>query len=232
MRHYSSSIIDVPSRPLATAALSHAYWLLALAMAITFVGVVAGATFALPIITSGFLFPLLILEVIIVWTSRAWVRSSPLNILLFTAFPFLSGLTVTPFLLGVASQYANGTVILLNASLVTALLSVASAVYVSITKTDLQHAYGFILFQSLLGLLIVGVLQIFFPIFRGQTFEVLISGVGIVTFAIFLAVDMQRLQKHGAGESPFLLALSLYLDIFNLFLYVVRFMVAMSGRRR
>ncbi len=34
------------------------------------------------------------------------------------------------------------------------------------------------------------------------------------------------------GANPFLLALSLYLDIFNLFLSVLRFMSVLSGERR
>ena len=63
--------------------------------------------------------------------------------------------------------------------------------------------------------------------------EMIISAVGIVVFGMFLAYDIQRLRRGTAmGESPFLLALSLYLDIFNLFLYVLRFMLAVSGRRR
>jgi FtsH-binding integral membrane protein len=54
-----------------------------------------------------------------------------------------------------------------------------------------------------------------------------------VIFALFTAVDIQRVKMLGRyGANPFLLALSLYLDIFNLFLYILRFMLALSGDRR
>jgi FtsH-binding integral membrane protein len=77
------------------------------------------------------------------------------------------------------------------------------------------------------------VLQIFIPGLRGGAFELIVSGVGVVTFALFIAYDMNRIGRLSAqGYSPFLLALSLYLDIFNLFLYVLRFMLEISGKRR
>ena len=42
-----------------------------------------------------------------------------------------------------------------------------------------------------------------------------------------MAYDIQRIQHLSRlGASPFLMALSLYLDIYNLFLYVLRFMLA------
>ena len=43
----------------------------------------------------------------------------------------------------------------------------------------------------------------------------------------------QRIESQGRmGANPFMLALSLYLDIFNLFLFILRFMTALSGNRR
>ncbi len=232
MPRYSSCIIDVPSSAITSSSIGRVYWYLALAALLTFVGVGVGATFALPIITSGWVMLLLLVEIALIWTAPTWVKRSPMNQLLFFLFPLLSGFTITPFILSVALQYANGAVILLNASIATCLLCAASAVYVSITKADLTQKFGLFLFQSLIGLIIFGILQIFFPIFRGTAFEMILSGVGIVTFALFLAMDMQRVVRRSGVDHPMLLALALYLDIFNLFLYVVRFMIAISGNRR
>lgn len=225
-------IIDVtPVSALSHTRIAHAYWLLTLAMLLTAFGVLSGAFFALPLLTSGWIFLLFLAEVALVWTAPRWVERSPLNIVLFLAIPYLSGLTLTPMLLGVASAYANGAIILLNATLATTCLTAAAAVTASIVRSDLQQRMGFYVFQALIGLLVVAILQIFFPALRGTPFEILISSVGIVVFSIFLAIDFQRVQRMGRGTSPFLLALSLYLDIFNLFLYVLRFMLATSGRR-
>ena len=208
------------------------YWLLALAMGMTVLGAFVGATFALPIIASGWIFLLFLVEVAILLSARIWMRSSPLNIILFLAFPFLSGLTITPFLFDVLTGYANGASILLNAAISTTLLCVASAVYASVSRVNLSAKMGMFLLQALIGLIVFGLLQLFIPSLRGTSFEMILSGVGIVTFALFLSVDLQRAMRRAGSESPFLIALSLYLDIFNLFLYVVRFMLAFSGGQR
>jgi modulator of FtsH protease len=231
MTPHFASYDSVSSPALTSSSLSQTYALLALAMLCTAVGVGLGATFALPIISGGFLFVLAIAELAIVWTAPSWSRSSPLNIVLFILFPVLSGLTVTPFLLYTAAAYANGTVILLNASIATMLLCGSSALIASMSRKNLAVSFGWLPFQMLIGLLVFGILQIFIPSFRGTGFEMILSAVGIVTFSLFLTIDMQRLSRRAEGSSPFLMALSLYLDIFNLFLYVVRFMSAASGRR-
>lgn len=224
---------QVVSPALLRRGVAQVYWLMTFAMVMTLVGVFAGMTFALPIIASGWVFILFIAEVVLVFSARAWVRSSPLNYVLFALFPFLSGLTLTPILMGVLAGYVNGASILLNAVVSSALLVAASAVVASIASENLGGISGRFLFNALIGLLVFGLLQLFIPAMRGPAIEMIVSGVGIVVFALFLAYDIQRLQRDATlGESPFLLALSLYLDIFNLFLYVLRFMMALSGQRR
>ena len=87
--------------------------------------------------------------------------------------------------------------------------------------------------MGLIGLIVIALLQLFVPSLRTGGMEIVISGIGVVLFAAFTAYDVQRVQALGRlGANPFLLALSLYLDIFNLFLYVLRFMLALSGDRR
>ncbi len=218
--------------PLTAAQSSHAYFLVALALLMTAVGVFVGAVFALPILASGWIFLLFIAEFALILSAGVWSRHAPLNYILFLAFPFISGLTITPFLLSILAGYVNGASILLNAAIATTLLTIAAGVFARTTSMNLSMTMGRFLFQSLIGLIVFAILQIFIPSLRGSSFEVVISGIGIVIFSLFLALDMQRLAASGKGSSPFLLALSLYLDIFNLFLYVVRFMLAMSGNRR
>lgn len=225
-------IIIGRSSPLSAAQFSSAYLLVALSLLMTAAGVFAGALFALPILASGWVFFLFIAEFALILSAPAWSRNAPLNYVLFLAFPFISGLTITPFLLSVVGAYVNGASILLNATIATTLLTLAAAVFARTTTMNLGFTIGRFLFQSLIGLIVFGLLQVFIPSLRGSSFEVVLSGFGIVIFSLFLAFDMQRLSHSEKGSSPFLLALSLYLDIFNLFLYVVRFMLAMSGERR
>lgn len=219
------------STPISSAFGSQALWLLALAMGLTVVGVLLGATIALPLVASGGIYLLFVAELGIIWTAPSWSRSAPLNIVLFGLFPILSGLTITPVIMSVLVGYANGVSILLNALISTVLLSASAAVLATMTK-DLGASIGRFLFQALIGLIVFGLLQLFFPALRGSGFEMMISGAGIVIFSLFLTYDIQRLLRRGDMTSPFLLAISLYLDIFNLFLYVLRFILAMSGNRR
>lgn len=208
------------------------YALFALAMVLTVFGVVLGMAGAPVLLRSGMHIPLLIAELAIVFTAGWWIEKTPLNYLLFAFFPLLSGITVTPYLLAVLAGYVNGGAILLNALVATGFMSAAAAVFSRRIAGNLMHLSG-ILFLAVIGLLVMGILQIFFPLLRTGMFELAVSGGGICVFALFLAVDLQRVAAQSrVGMNPMLLALSLYLDIFNLFLYILRFMVALSGDRR
>ncbi|MFH0851276.1 MAG: Bax inhibitor-1/YccA family protein, partial [Candidatus Peregrinibacteria bacterium] len=225
---------SIRSRPVVLDPSSEArvYGLFALALALTVLGVFLGLTYARILIGSGVQIFFLIGELILIFTSRMWMRSSPLNVILFAVFPLLSGITVTPYILYVLAGYVNGATILLNASAATVFMAAGSAVFALTTKADLS-GMGRVLFMGLIGLIVIALLQLFVPSLRTGGAEVLISGVGVVLFAAFTAYDVQRVQALGRlGANPFLLALSLYLDIFNLFLYILRFMLTLSGNRR
>jgi len=228
------SYAPVTSRPLALARSTEsvAYGLLALALGWTALGVFLGMRFAPALLSSGVHVVLLVAELVLVFTARLWMDRAPLNYLLFALFPVLSGITVTPYLLFVLAGYANGGTILLNAAVATGFMAAAAAVFARTTPWDLG-VLGRGLFFALLGLVAFALLQIFVPALRTTRAELMISGAGIAIFGLFTAYDLQRISALGrAGANPFLLALSLYLDIFNLFLYILRFMLAFSGNRR
>ncbi|MBU0458332.1 Bax inhibitor-1/YccA family protein [Patescibacteria group bacterium] len=211
---------------------SKVYGLFAFAMAISALGVYFGIQFTEVLIGTGIHFFFLIAELIIIFTAGFWKDKSPLNYFLFAAFPLLSGFTITPYLLSVLAGYVNGGAILLNAGAATVFMAAAAAVFVRSTSMDLS-VLGRTLFMALIGLLILMIAQFFVPALKTTQFELIISGAGIVIFALFTAYDLQRIQHQSrAGMSPFLLALSLYLDIFNLFLFILRFMLVIAGDRR
>ena len=222
------------SSPLALSSSSEAqvYGLFAIAMGLTALGVYLGAQFAPQLFNTGTFIAMTIAELAIIFTAPFWMNKSPLNVLLFGLFPLLSGITVTPYIMMLLAEYTNGAAILFNAVATTALMSLAAAVFARTTSWNLS-GLGRGLFFALLGLIIFSIFQLFIPSLRGTQMELLVSGAGIVIFALFTAYDIQRVQNMGrAGASPFLMALHLYLDIFNLFLMVLRFMTALSGQRR
>ena len=211
---------------------SQVYLLLAVAMALTVVGVYVGISFASLLLSTGLHVFFLIAELVIIFTARFWIEKSPLNYVLFGLFPALSGFTLTPYILYVLAGYTNGAVILVNALATTACMTAAAAVFARTTSWNLG-VMGRALFFAIIGLIIMGLLQLFIPALRSTQAELFISGAGIVIFALFTAFDLQRIMQMGKmGVNPFLMALSLYLDIFNLFLYILRFMTVMYGKRR
>jgi modulator of FtsH protease len=225
-----STIIDIS--PIGrTAGMNKVYGLLAIALLLTLTGTFLGMTVAAPLLFSPFFILLLIAELVLVFTATWWSRSAPVNYILFAAFPFLSGLTLTPVIISVLAGYANGGAILMNALLSTALLTASAAVLSTLISDSMAGTISRFMLLSLIGLIIFGLLQFFVPSLRTAGVEMLASGAGVVAFSLFLTVDIKRLSQRADLHSPFLLALSLYLDIYNLFLYVLRFMLAFSGRR-
>ena len=211
---------------------SAVYGLFAVAMAITALGTYLGMAFAPRLLAGGYQIFFLIAELAIIFTAPLWSERSPLNVILFLAFPLLSGLTFAPYAIYLLSGYVNGASILLNAFSATACMSLAAAVFARTTGINMA-SWAKPLFMALIGLIVLSLLRLFVPSFQTQTFELLLSGAGIVIFSLFLTFDLQRIQQLGRmGASPFYLALTLYLDIFNLFLYILRFMTALSGDRR
>lgn len=231
MQHSFSTVRSTPI-VLSSSVEGMVYGLFALAVGLTATGVFVGMQYASTLLTSGMYMFLMIAELAIVFTSRWWANRSPLNVILFFLFPFFSGITLTPFILMVSTGYVNGNAILLNALAATTFMAGAAAVFARTTKWNLGMMGRGLLF-ALLGFLGIAILQLFIPALRTTQGEMLISGAGVLLFAVFTAYDIQRIQRMSVeGASPFLMALSLYLDIYNLFLMVVRFMLAVSGNRR
>jgi len=202
-------------------------------MGLTAVGFYIGSLFAQTLFTGGTHMLILVAELGIIFSARLWMEKSPLNIILFGVFPILSGIMIAPYLWYVSQNYVNGNAILMNALVATTFMAGAAAVFARTTSIDLSVFGRFLLF-AVLGLIGFALLQIFVPSLRQSiSFELGLSGAGILIFSAFTAYDMQRIQRMSrAGANPFMLALSLYLDIFNLFLFILRFMVAISGSRR
>jgi len=230
MQQFSSST----SRPLALSSSTEAqvYGLFAVAMALTVLGSYIGMAFATVLLSNGTHVLLSIVSLGIILTSGLWMDKSPLNVVLFGAFPVIMGITITPYLLAVVSSYVNGFSILINALAATVFMGLAAAVFARATSWNLG-LFGRVFFFAILGLIGMSILQLFVPALRTPAIELAVSGAGVLVFAFFTAYDLQRIQSLGRiGANPFLLALSLYLDIFNLFLYILRFMTALSGERR
>jgi protein lifeguard len=64
-----------------------------------------------------------------------------------------------------------------------------------------------------------GLIQLFI---QSSIFEVALSFVGAVLFSLFLIFDTQQMMTQLSPEEYILATINLYMDILNLFLYILR----------
>lgn len=171
------------------------------------------------------MYVLFAVELGIIFTARLWSQKRPINRLMFVAFAFITGVTIAP-LIAILAATPGGISILSKALLATGFMFTATALIGWTTKFDLSGLRGFLI-MALLGLIIVGVIGIFVP--WGNTFELIFSGGGILLFSAFTMYDFQKIKRY--PEDRYIeAALALYLDIFNLFLFILRFIMALNRR--
>lgn len=163
-------------------------------------------------------------ELGLVFTSRLWMQRRPMNIALFTLFAILSGLTLFP-ILAVAGAM-GGFALIAQALFATTAMFIAAAIVGSTTKVDLS-GWGKFLLMAVVGLIVVSLLQIFF---QSSMVELIASGVGIIVFAAFTAYDFQNLRNYPENMAMEA-GLTLYLNFINLFISILRFMIALLGRK-
>ena len=96
------------------------------------------------------------------------------------------------------------------------------------TKKDLS-GFGSFLIMGVIGLIIASVINIFL---QSETFDFVISGLGVLIFAGLTAYDTQRLKDQYQyvrgtefmGKAVIMGATNLYLDFVNMFLFLLRFL--------
>lgn len=109
------------------------------------------------------------------------------------------------------------------AAAITCFITLGLTAYAMQTKYDFTTSGG-ILTGCLMAIVIMSIIGVFIP--HIKAFELFMSGAGAVLFSCFLVVDIQMLMDGKRVQlSPddyIFAALNLYLDIINLFLYILR----------
>ena len=68
----------------------------------------------------------------------------------------------------------------------------------------------------------ISIVSIFFPF--SSSLELLQSGAGACLFSAFIVIDTQMMLHKLSTDEYILCAINLYLDIINLFLYILKIM--------
>ena len=115
---------------------------------------------------------------------------------------------------------------IVQAVLGTASAVIATASIVFLTDIDFSFLGGF-LFTSLVILIVMGLINIFF--IRSKLFSLIRAYIGAVIFTLYLLFDFDRLQKNAGDESwstAIDISVNLYLDIINLFMDLLEILAA------
>lgn len=108
---------------------------------------------------------------------------------------------------------------MLQAVIITAGLFIGLTLFSCQTKYDFTSWIPY-LFGALWGLILMGFVSAFMP--RSSGVELAYSGLAALVFSGYILVDTQLIMRHYHVEEEIAAAISLYLDIINLFLAILR----------
>jgi len=165
------------------------------------------------------------LGIVFVLSARVQQLAASTASLLFVLYSALTGVTLAFVLLAYTGESVAQTF------LVTAAMFGGLALYGSTTKRSLG-GFGQFLFMGLLGVVLASIVGLFW---HSDSFQFVLSLIGVLVFSGLAAYDAQRLklmalETPGGQASSYAIvgALALYLDFTNLFLFLLRF----TGNRR
>ena len=143
-----------------------------------------------------------------------WKRKSyPTNLL------FLSGFTLLEaYAISVVTSFFEARVVV-QALVITLGLFVALTLFACQTKYDFTNWMPY-LFGALWFLILFGFMAAFFPM--NSKVELVYGAIGALVFAGYILVDTQLVMRHYHVEEEIAAAISLYLDVLNLFLSILR----------
>ncbi|EDO37574.1 predicted protein [Nematostella vectensis] len=148
-------------------------------------------------------------------------RKFPTNLLFLTLFTLCEG-----YLLGAVSSVYKADEVLMAVG-ITAVVVLAITIFAFQTKYDFTMMGGF-LFVALIVLICFGFLAIFF---HNRVVQIVYASLGALLFALYLVYDTQIMMGGGkmysiSPEEYIFAALNLYLDIVNMFLYILQLISA------
>jgi len=121
-----------------------------------------------------------------------------------------------------------GANLLAAAFLATAVIFGSLAFYARSTERDFSFLGGF-LFAATLGLVVLAVASLFIKL--NSLVDFLYGAGGVLIFSGWILYDVSQYRQGVAPEEMPYAVLNLYLDLVNLFLFVLRLLAFFSGRR-
>jgi FtsH-binding integral membrane protein len=221
MSYYPSSRSEGLRAGLASGLLGKVFGLLAFSLAFAVLGGLVGAQLG-----PGWILPLVLVEIGLIIGVNVARDKDGLNLILLYAFTFVSGMTLGPIIdayIGAGFGY-----IVAEAVAITAVMTVGLSAYALTTRRDFSGLAPY-LFVGVLGLFVVMIVNLFV----GGTFlSGLIGWVGAVIFSLLLIYDVQRAKRaEDTMGNAVVITVGVYLDVINIFLFVLRILSSLQGGR-
>ncbi|OIS98406.1 PREDICTED: BI1-like protein [Nicotiana attenuata] len=165
---------------------------------------------------SGLLLVLIFLPFVLLWPLHVYQQKHPLNFVFLGLFTASLSLTV-----GVSCANTDGKIVLEALILTSAVVSALTGYTFWASRKGKDFSYlGPILFTSLFVLILTGFMQMFFPL--GSATNALIGAVSAIIFCGYIVYDTDNLIKRFTYDEYIWASVTLYLDILNLFLTILR----------
>ncbi|OMO53813.1 Bax inhibitor 1-related protein [Corchorus capsularis] len=166
--------------------------------------------------SSGLLLFLALIPFILLWPLHIYHQKHPVNLVILGLFTVSLSFTV-----GLSCANTDGRIVL-EALILTAAVVVSLTGYTFwASKKGKDFNYlGPILFTGLIILILTGLIQMFFPL--GPTSVAIYGGISALIFCGYIVYDTDNLIKRFTYDEYILASATLYLDILNLFISILR----------
>jgi FtsH-binding integral membrane protein len=208
--------------------LRNTYWLLALSMLPTVAGAFAGMQLNLarvfaawPIAAPLLTFGVMIGSLFVVTA----LRNSVWGVVALLGFTFIAGVALTP-ILTYAAGFSNGGQLVALAGGMTAAIFFAMASIATVTKRDFSFMGKFLLVGVIL-LIVASLANLFFQV---PAVSLTISAIAVLIFSAYILYDVSNIVR--GGETNYVMAtLSLFLNVYNIFISLLNLLLAFTGNR-
>ncbi len=153
-------------------------------------------------------------------------KNSGLGVALLLGFTFFMGLMLSRMIGGVLGNYSNGSQLIMTAFGGTALVFFGMATLASTIKRDLS-GMGKWMMVGVIGLIVASVANIWLQL---PALMLTISVLAVVVFSALMLYDLKRVVD--GGETNYVTAtLSIYLNVYNVFVHLLSLLGIFGGER-
>jgi len=209
--------------------LRNTYWLLALSMIPTILGAWLGVQVGFSLFAGSPMIGFLVFMAIAFgfFFAIEKTKDSAIGVLLLLGFTLFMGLMLSGLIGLVLHSFTNGASLITIAFGGTAAIFAVMATVATVSKRDFSGLSKW-LFAGVLVLIVASLLNVFLHL---PAMYIVISVVAIAIFSAYILYDVQ--QVINGGETNYVIAtLNIYLDIYNIFVNLLRLLSIFAGDRR